>query len=220
MLHLAGTWALLQIDPANDENVKAAIPELTTALSNENPEIRREAALALGQIGPRAATAVGKLQPLLKDKSPAVKVESLVALAEIGSASQPAVADIDSLLTDADPGIRPIACYALGRIGAPAKSSVPKLQKMLSSRIPHERTIAAWSLVQIHPEPETVKVAIPLLADAIHGARNPNVRIQAAEALGKVGSGSSVAKDALQTAANDADPAVKKAATEALAKLK
>lgn len=220
LLRLASVWALIQIDPTNEEYRKIALPELVSALQNDNPEIRREAALALGRMGSRADSAVPALTLLLKDKNPRVRMESLVALAEIGPGSKEAISEIESILAGHDLTMRPTACYALGRIGADCKHAIPHLKHLLASRDPLQKTVAAWAIVQIAPEPETIKVAIPLLADALHGARNPSVRLEAAETLGKIGSGSAIATDALKFALKDQDSAVRKAAEVALAQLK
>ena len=53
VLRVASVWALLQIEPTNEEYAKTAVPQLTEALENENAEIRREAARTLGRIGTR-----------------------------------------------------------------------------------------------------------------------------------------------------------------------
>jgi hypothetical protein len=54
------TEAIIAIGPP-------AVPLLTDALSDENPEIRRWAATVLGQMGPDAAEAIDRLREALRD---------------------------------------------------------------------------------------------------------------------------------------------------------
>ena len=212
ILRLASVWALIQIDPSNEELVSIAVPQLISALDNEKPQIRTEAARTLGQLGARSKGAVSGLQKKLTDSNSDVRREALVALAEIGSESAPAVTEIIRLANEDDPAIRPIACYALGRIGAASKPAIPLLHRMLNSRDPHEQTVAAWALVTISPDKESIDRAIPLLASALRQSENPKARAEAAKTLGKIGSGSHVAKEALKAGLDDPDETVRKAA--------
>ena len=220
MLGLASIWALLQLDPNNEDYAKIAVPRLAAALTSDRPRVRREAATTLGKLGPQAKSAVAALQKSLKDDDHEVRVESLVALAEIGADSQTAVTDIIELLREEDPGIRSTAGYALGQIGAPAKAAVPHLHRMLQSRDGREKTVAAWALVKIAPDPETVQIAIPLLATALQKSERPDMRAIVAKTLGEIGTGSQAARAALNDARKDADELVRKAVEEALGKLK
>ena len=219
-LRLASIWALLQIEPDNKEYEATALPLLTTALDGDRADIRLEAAKALARMGVRAKSAAPALRSRLADKDPNVRREALVALAEIGPDSHPAVTEIIKIFDENDSNLRRTACYALGRIGAASKPAIPRLQRALLSRDAYENTVAAWALVHIAPDAETVKVAIPLLAAALHGAANPKIRIEMAETLGNIGKGSPGATEALQLALKDSDDSVKKAAETALGKLK
>ena len=143
-----------------------------------------------------------------------------MALAEIGVDSQPAVSDIIELLREEDPNIRFTSGYALGQIGPPAMAAVPHLRRMLQSRDGREKTVAAWALVKIAPDPETVRIAIPLLATALQKSERPDMRAVVAKTLGEIGTGSQAALTALNDARKDSDESVRKAAEEALGKLK
>jgi len=72
-LRFAGIWALLRIHPDDPRVKKAAVPILTQALGDPREHIRSEAAAALGEIGPAAASALEALEPLKDDPSPAVR---------------------------------------------------------------------------------------------------------------------------------------------------
>lgn len=219
-LRLASLWTLLQFDPKNEENIKLALPLLKVALEHERPQVRREAARALSQLGVRSKDAVAALAKNLNDKDAEVRRESLIALAEIGSDSAPALEAITAVLNRNEPGLTAIACYALGRIGEPAKGAIPQLRALLFSRDFHERTTAAWALVTLSPDAKTVEQVIPTLADGLKHSVNPMARVEAANTLGKIGSGSAVAKAALNEALKDPEEAVRKAAQAAISQLK
>jgi HEAT repeat protein len=71
-----------------------AVPTLISCLSNSKPDVQARAAIALGQIGPRAGRAVPSLAPLLCHEDDFVRLQSATALGRIG------VRDI-TVLTDA-----------------------------------------------------------------------------------------------------------------------
>jgi HEAT repeat protein len=64
-----------------------AVPALTAALQDGEGLVRREAARALGRIGPEARSAVPALDVALKDREPLVAREAAEALKRIASRS-------------------------------------------------------------------------------------------------------------------------------------
>lgn len=85
--------SLAQIGPA-------AIPALKTALADANPQVRRQAARALGQMGPEADTAVPALTAAVQDTSPEVREAAVQALGKIGPAAAPAIPELIKALGD------------------------------------------------------------------------------------------------------------------------
>ncbi len=61
------TWAVLQIDPDNQERFAEAVPLLTGALESESQTVRLEAAVALGDLGGKAAAALPALELIAED---------------------------------------------------------------------------------------------------------------------------------------------------------
>jgi HEAT repeat protein len=61
------TWAVLQIDPDNKERFAEAVPLLTGALESESQTVRLEAAVALGDLGGKAAAALPALELVAED---------------------------------------------------------------------------------------------------------------------------------------------------------
>jgi HEAT repeat protein len=68
-------WAALKIKPEDATLFDAAIPKLRRALQREQELARLEAAIALGEIGPRAATALPMLE-LLAEEDPSRTVRA------------------------------------------------------------------------------------------------------------------------------------------------
>jgi HEAT repeat protein len=67
MLATVCVWAALKIKPEDATLFDAAIPKLRHALQREQELARLEAAVALGEIGPRAATALPMLEMLAEE---------------------------------------------------------------------------------------------------------------------------------------------------------
>ena len=82
-MKLTGVWALLQVDPANAEHAKVAVPEMTAALKNPLAIIRAEAAMTLGDMGKAAAGALPALEAALQDEHPAVRAAAAEAVKKI-----------------------------------------------------------------------------------------------------------------------------------------
>jgi HEAT repeat protein len=67
LMATVGVWAALKIKPDDATLFDAAIPKLRHALQREQELVRLEAAVALGEIGPRAATALPMLEMLAEE---------------------------------------------------------------------------------------------------------------------------------------------------------
>ncbi len=78
------TWATLKIEPQDAALVEAAIPLLRKALGSENEMARLEAAVALGDIGQRASSAIPILELVSEeDASRQVRAAAAEALAKV-----------------------------------------------------------------------------------------------------------------------------------------
>ncbi len=91
--------SLAQIGPA-------AIPALKEALVDDNPQVRRQAAQALGKMGPDAAPAVSELTHALSDADPTVREAAAQALGKIGPAAAPAISELIKVLEEPAPVIK------------------------------------------------------------------------------------------------------------------
>lgn len=84
-LQLSCTWALLKIQPNNTEIVVKSVPLLIEAISELQELGRIEAAIALGEIGAAAKSAIPALREAEGDPNPAVRNAASEALRKIGS---------------------------------------------------------------------------------------------------------------------------------------
>jgi HEAT repeat protein len=77
-------WALALIDPGDAEVAKKSVPLLRIALADPEAEIRHQAAVALGKLGPLAKPAAAALQEARRDPDPQVCAAAAKALKAIG----------------------------------------------------------------------------------------------------------------------------------------
>lgn len=241
---IAAARALAQLRPPHD----LLLPELTRVLENSPPEVTRDALLAfaavgepavpemvrmlqyedmrplvsrvLAALGPQAVEAVPALVEVLPESEPLAQREILMALAAIGPPAQAAVPRIAPLLEDENAQVRYGAAYALGKIGPAAAEAVPNLLAQLTSEDSFYRVISAWALSHVAPRKAEVTRAIaPLLVGALRHER-PFVRVEAAEALGRLGPAARPAVRELERAATtDPNERVRKTAAAALEKI-
>jgi HEAT repeat protein len=135
----------------------AAVEELIQALSLSDINVRREAVWALGKIGPGAGSAAKALAKALSDRDSAVRKGAARALGMLGRQARPAIPFLIRALQDTDLLFCRLAAWALGKIGSPA---VGALVRALSHADKYVQREAAWALSQIGPE---ARAAIPKL---------------------------------------------------------
>jgi HEAT repeat protein len=159
---------------------EAGVSELAEALTAE--KTRYWAALALGELGPKAKAAVKALGDALADKNPETRREVLIALARIGPDAAEAVPAITPLVQDPDPSVSDAAGFALGSIGPAAASAADALRKAMErkDRSPQslEECVFCWALARIEPQNKHAREhAIEML---IGRAKEKNPRVQSA----------------------------------------
>jgi len=134
---------------------EGAIAALTEVLCSQHPEVRGEAALALGELGKDAEPSIPQLIVLLRDDAEYstgwclhanVNERVSTALAAIGT---PAVDALVEALDDEDGRVRAYSARALGRIGRDSSPALPALTHRLEDSDGHARTEAALALWRI-----------------------------------------------------------------------
>jgi HEAT repeat protein len=166
-----------------------AVPFLGETLKDENKDVRRRAAEALGKIGQGAEEAAPALiQSALKDKDKDVRKNAAYALGLTGPKAEKAI----------------------------LRSVVTALIQALKDKNEDVRRGATWALGEIGPKAEE---AAPALIQSALKDKNPSVRYNAAEALGKIGQGAEKAVPVFIKALKDKNVGVREAAQAALFKI-
>ena len=140
------TWAVRRAAAEALEKIgdPQAIPALIEALKDEDRDVRRTAAWALGQIGPPAVPA---LIQALRDEKWEVRQAAAEALEKIGDPQ--ATPALIQALRDEDVGVRRVAAKALGQIGDP--QATPALIHALRDEERWVREAAAEALLKLSP---------------------------------------------------------------------
>jgi len=165
---------------------------LNEALSDGYCEVRKDAAFALGRIGPRAKDAVPSLIRSLKDENKHVRREAVWALGAIGPSAKAAVPALTKAIDDTmgtyigrELDINEVAIESLGKIGPGAVRAIPALIRRVREDGCHN---SAASLAKIGPAAlpalvRILKMEVPFVevTDTVD-ERNADIAVR--EALG------------------------------------
>lgn len=146
------------IQPLGD----AGVDLLLKGLVDDDESVRRAAANALVDLGPRAASAVPRLVALIKDGPPAAREFAAMTLDGLRAAAKPALPDLLRLMGDEDASVRAAAAYPLGRLARDFEDALATLRKALGDRDAAVRRAAAGALSRAGPAAE---VALAELLD-------------------------------------------------------
>jgi len=131
----------------------AAVPVLVQLLSDDDPEVRDYAALALGDCGPDATAALPRLTEALRDDAPEVRRSAAVSVGRIDRRPEITVPVLSRMLTDKEVLVRCRVANLLGELGPDARAAVPALRQALVDEDPQVRVEAAEALKRIDPQP-------------------------------------------------------------------
>ena len=191
------------------------VDRLIRQLQDQDPNVRGNAAITLGQIGASTRDAVPALIQTLQDQKIEgfVRSNAAITLGQIGTEDGVYVL-IQALKNDQDTEVRKAAAGALGAIGDKAVDAVPVLIQALNDQNRRVRGIVAYALGQIGT-PEAIKAVDKAVSTLIQALKNQDaaVRANAAEVLGMAGES---AVPALIQALKNQDAAVRKGAILAL----
>ena len=195
MLAASAAEALGRIGP----NAATALRPLLKALEHDDADLRREATLALGRLGPEAEKqAVAPIRLLLDDAEPRVKLAAALSLTRLNvEGDEPVIATLARAVSKDGRMViemRQAACEALGEHGPRAASAVSALVACLRERHVHNP-------------------AIPYADQRL--AQHNDLRRAAATALGAIGSAEAL--PALRDAG--ATPELQEAAEAAIARI-
>lgn len=194
---------------------QAAVPGLTLALQDPDPEIRTAAVGTLLELGSTAQAAVPALMEALDDNDPAVRLQAVRALGRIGPGAKAAVPALADVIWDSNHLVRSAALYTLASIGPEAEAAVPELTKALQARDRELRIGATNALGSIGPKAES---AVPALIQALRDS-DQGVRLGALAAIGRLGETARAAIPELEATLQDPEKEVRSFAANALGRM-
>ena len=201
-----------------------AVTSWTERLKDPDKHVRRQAAYALGQIGPEAAKAVAALAAAADDNQLEVGWFALDALGRIGPAASRAVPEIVRIIKDSQEYSKTLPEYrllqisgvtALGKIGANDGATIGVLDEALSSGDAVYRVTAALTLWRIDGR----ESAVATIAGELSSKSTPAAFAAAMALLQEIGPVSLPAQRELVRALGHADADVRRAAGRALGEL-
>jgi HEAT repeat protein len=240
----AAYWAcvvLRDIGPA----AKDAVPALTKKLQHKDPEIRREAILALGAMEAAATSAVGPIAAAVKDENTCGA--ATFALGRIGQIPSDILPTIQANAKSDDKVLSIASLWALARVHPEDKELFRQVAEQLIPRLkdPNElvRKTAANAMLSLPPAPEiampiwektfqnaddaTIRHALaalsaqgaPAVPRLVAALKNQKARGYVIFALGEMGKTAAPATEALGVLVDDKDPIIAQEASIALAKI-
>ncbi len=192
-----------------------AVPALVSLLQDREESVRTAAAEAIALVGPLDQAATDTLAEGLVSPDNVVRAQTAQALGTIGAAAEEAAPALVEAMADRNDRVRAQAVEALGKIGEPAAAAaVPGLVRALRDQDNWVSAKAAEALGQMG---ESDDATIAALVRTL-GHLNPEVRRNAALALGNLGGNGAVTGTvlALEEAARDEDGGVRSQAILAL----
>jgi HEAT repeat protein len=196
--------------------LKASLPAMVDALKSSDVETRRSAAFVVEAVGGDAAPYIPQLVSRLSDPDRFVRWTLLRTLGQLApKESKVVVPKIIPTLRDPDIDVRLAALKALERFGKDAGAAGPTIVTLLPNGDP-EIQLAALKAIQASGGDSSTLGAV---ADLLETAE-PNVRVSAAETLGKAGKRAVGVLPKLERAMSDEDEKVRSAASEAVLRVK
>jgi HEAT repeat protein len=185
----AAYWACVVLSEIGPD-AEAAVPALVELFqSHEQPEVCREAVLALAAIGPGAADAVPDLTGVLDDEDTLLDGPAVFALGSIGPKAKAAHPQVRKL-ADAEgspPFLKTVCLWALARMDPDdqelVREVVPQLVEALTAPEPRLRAAAARALIDLDPDPEILR---PVMQKALEEA-SPEALNDMLDALASLG---------------------------------
>ena len=184
---------------------RPAAPALVEALGDPSLDVRLQAAWALGRLGELGA--LDRIVASLAGDSRLAALRVTNIILELGPRAVPT---LERLLAHEEARVRELAAMVLGTMGE--RAAAPALEGLLDSPDAGSRAAACRALAQLGAGPDSARKVLPLLDDA-----RPDVRAEAAAALGRLGFPGSV--EPLRRALGDVSWNVRFSAGESLARL-
>jgi HEAT repeat protein len=185
---------------------------LTGAIQDPKADVRRFAIAAVAGLGADGATAASSLRAGLTDTDPGVRAAAALALGKIGSDTPLTIQALTQSLKDKDSGVRKNAASALGRL----HSAEGAKQALIQALKDDDDDVFGTAAAELSIKGRLGKSDVSDLLDVVQ-AKKPSRRAFVATTLGRVGSDSREAIEALGTLLKDSDASVRRDAAKSLA---
>ena len=200
--------------------LKPMPPSAATALANmmrtdRTFRVRQVAVKALALASPPAKGVRADLEAVSKGPKDDLSFWAQFALATFESDPTKKVPIVRAGLKDRLPTVRAAALDALPMLGTPQAEDLPQLMKLLKD---NSLLVRARAAAAIGKYGAAGKDAVPLLLRSL-AVRDRDVQIATIEALGAIGPAAAAAVPKLRASAKDDEPAVARAAKDALEKI-
>jgi HEAT repeat protein len=203
-------WALGKLGPL----ARPALADLCEALRDPDPRTGSGAAQALGNMGADGADAVPALAEAMRGTNIVLCRLAAKALSQIGP---PALATLIAHLQHHDPFVRGEAALALGWMGAAARSAVPHLVRVLRGTASSARPFVPFANSDEDTNPVHSGAATPpAIEPPDPNSAEEGCRVNAAQALGRIGPAAAAAVGELRDAMRFGPAALRQAAEQAL----
>jgi len=189
------------------------LPALLAKLKSSDALVRAEAADDLGWLGRKARTATGPLGELLSDTVPRVRLSAASALLRIDPNAARAVEVLTRGLEAGEPGVRRDAARAAGLAGPAAGPLTDKVAELLKEADSSTRITALQAIAMLGPAAGKAAGAVTALLD------QPDLAIDAADALGRMGPAARPALKRLEGMLSADQPDLRWAAVRAMSQI-
>lgn len=192
----------------------AAVAQLTSALSNPDKYVRRHVVWALARLGDGAAPAVHPLARTLNDLDPRTATGAAQALARLGPLAEPVIPELIEALGHSNRVICRLSARALSCIGPAA------LQSLFGPLFHEEEFVRDEAVCALNwMEDRLVRAGVIALVAVLRNDRDPQRRLIAIRALGKLGRRAANAGPALRDMQADPSEDLRHAAMFALRRI-
>mmetsp|Transcript_11597 Transcript_11597/g.25040 ORF Transcript_11597/g.25040 Transcript_11597/m.25040 type:complete len:646 (+) Transcript_11597:99-2036(+) len=190
---------------------EGAVRSVSSALADEDWEIRKSACEGLAAYGRKAQSEIPVLCASLEDQNFQVRAMACYALGELDSAE--AIGPLVERLEDSSHSVRARAVAAIASLGSKAEEYIDDVAQVLDDDIEDVRAAAALALPKLG---ESGHSFAPIIARLLESP-SPDSRLAALEALSNCGRhGAAMWDEILEVYWNDASLAVREAAGRTL----
>jgi len=160
------------------------VEQIGKLLSNEDSDVRKRAAWAVGRMGSDAKNLIPQLLQLFRDENSDVRKAAAWAVGQMESEAKDLIPQLLQLFRDEDSRLSSTAAIAVGNLGSEVKELISQLQQLFRDENSDVREAAAIAVGDMGSE---AKELIPQLLQLLRD-EDSDVREAAAEAVGDMGS--------------------------------